>query len=92
MRPVTWSPEAIQDVEGIHDYIAARNPFAARRVAAELFSSTDILRHFPELGRPAGEDAREWGTGKYVIVYRTKPAETLILRVWHGVQDRPGSR
>ena len=89
MRPLIWSPEAIQDVQGIHDYIQEQSPFAARRVAAELYSSTDILRHFPELGRPAAEDTREWGTGKYVIVYRTNQAETLILRVWHGAQDRP---
>ena len=63
MRPVISSPEAIRDVRSIHDYIEPLNPLAARRVAAEIYSSTDILQHFPELGRPAAEDTREWGSG-----------------------------
>ena len=92
MRSVIWSPEAIRDVRSIHDYIEGVNPLAARRVAAELYASTDILQHFPELGRAAADDTREWVSGKYVIVYRTGTTETLILRVWHGAQDRPGSR
>lgn len=92
MRPVTWSPEAVRDVAGIHDYIEPFNPLAARRIAAELYSAADILRRFPELGRPAADDTREWGSGRYVIVYRTEAAGTRILRVWHGAQDRPGSR
>jgi plasmid stabilization system protein ParE len=89
VRPVIWSPEAVRDVRDIHDYIEQFHPVAARRIAAELYSSTDILKHFPELGRPAVNDTREWGSGKYVIVYRTGPTETRILRVWHGAQDRP---
>ena len=65
---------------------------AAARIAAGLLSATDLLENFPDLGRPAADNTREWGFRNYVIVYRTGPAETRILRVWHGAQDRPESR
>jgi addiction module RelE/StbE family toxin len=89
VRPVTWSPEAVRDVRSIHDYIEQFNPVAARRIAAELYSSTNILQHFPELGYRAVNDTREWIVGKYVVVYETEPTATRILRVWHGAQNRP---
>ena len=92
MRPVVWSAAAQRDVDRVYRYLEPLNPVAARRIAAELYASTDILERFPDLGRPAIDDTREWSCGKYVIVYRTGPTETLILRVWHGAQDRPGSR
>jgi toxin ParE1/3/4 len=92
VRPVIWSPDAIRDVQGIHDYIEPFNPAAAVRIAAGLLSATDLLENFPDLGRPGIDDTREWGFRKYVIVYETRPSETRILNVWHGAQDRPGSR
>ncbi len=92
MRPVIWSPEALDDVQGIHDYIEPFNPAAAARIAAGLLSATDLLETYPELGKQAIDDTREWGYRNYVIVYRTEPGQTRILNVWHGAQDRPGSR
>ncbi len=92
MRPVIWTFAAQRDVDNIYGYLAGLNPFAARRITAELYGAADILKRFPELGRPAADDTREWVVGKYVIVYETAPGETRVLRVWHGAQDRPGSR
>lgn len=93
MRPVVWTPKAVRDVNRIHDYIEQFNPPAAARIAAELFGSTDLLKHFPELGRPAEDDTRErLILNRYVVVYETDQARTRILRVWNAAQDRPGSR
>ena len=92
MRPVVWTFAAQSDVDSIYRYLVALNPIAARRITAELYGSTDILKRFPELGHEAADDTREWNVGKYVLVYETGQTGTRILRVWHGAQDRPGSR
>lgn len=88
--PVSFSPEAIEDLIKIRDYIGQENPFAASRVAVQLLAACDRLEYMPERGRPgfvAGtrEITTVW---PYVIVYRVSAANVEIIRIWHGAQDR----
>ena len=88
---VLWRAKALADIARITRYIAVDNPVAAARVVRELVVGGDSLATFPLRGRPG----RQAGTRElvairpFVIVYRVTEAGTVvILRVWHGAQDR----
>jgi addiction module RelE/StbE family toxin len=89
--PVTLSPEALDDLRRIREFIGQENPTAANRVAVQLLAACDRLEYLPERGRPglvAG--TREITTlWPYVIVYRIRADLVEIARIWHGAQDRP---
>jgi toxin ParE1/3/4 len=87
---VRWTTPALADVEAHHDYLAAFNPAAARRVAGALRSAGDTLARFPHRGRPGREPGtRELAAVRpYVVVYAVEADEVRILRVWHAAQDR----
>jgi toxin ParE1/3/4 len=72
-----------------YSYLAQFNPAAAQRVAFDIYEAADILVQHPYVGRGILGGRRELVAGSYVIVYRVRAAETRILRVWHGAQDRP---
>lgn len=48
---VVWSPEALEDVEAIADYIARDSVFYAGAVVEKMLSSAAGLKWFPESGR-----------------------------------------
>ena len=55
------------------------------------FLAADSLSAFPDRGRPGRvpgtrELAIVW---PYVIVYGAHQGRVVVLRVWHGAQDRP---
>jgi toxin ParE1/3/4 len=86
---VVWSPAALRDVSRIHAYITQFDPQAAQRLAERFFEASESLGQHPHIGRPVAGGRRELLTvPPYVIVYRALPAETRILRVWHGAQLR----
>jgi len=61
-------------------------------VTRELILAGDSLALFPRRGRPGrAPGTRELVTVvPYVIVYEVDETDTvMILRVWHGAQDRP---
>ena len=73
MIPV-WSPEAIDDLAALRDYIEQDDPAAAQRVALHIIHNVEtLLPQSPEMGRPG----RVPGTRELVIlgdaVYRAVP-------------------
>jgi len=44
-------PEALLDLEEIHDYIAKDSPTGARRVIEEIFAKIERAVDFPEMGQ-----------------------------------------
>jgi toxin ParE1/3/4 len=89
---VRWTPEAIDDLELLRDFIAARNPTAASGVLARIFESIARLRDFPALGRPG----RVPGTREvvasgtpYFIIYRVEDQIVRIDRILHGAREWP---
>ena len=49
---VRWTTDAANDLERICDYIAARRPDSARRVADTIIQGEAALQTLPERGRP----------------------------------------
>ncbi|HLJ65104.1 MAG TPA: type II toxin-antitoxin system RelE/ParE family toxin [Stellaceae bacterium] len=89
---VIWQAAAHADLARLVRYIADENPLAARHVTRELILAGDSLALFPRRGRPGrAPGTRELVTVvPYVIVYEVDETDTvMILRVWHGAQDRP---
>jgi addiction module RelE/StbE family toxin len=81
-----WHWQALEDLRGIHHYIARNNLDAARRVVATIRDQADILREHPAIGRLGRlEGTRELVVSRYpyIIAYREKVADVEILLVVH---------
>ncbi|MEC4591873.1 MULTISPECIES: type II toxin-antitoxin system RelE/ParE family toxin [Nitrospirillum] len=87
---VVWSVPALRDVIGHRAYIAQFNPIAATDIAQRLAAAGDSLKTFPRRGRPGSKPGTREVTViyPYVIVYKIEDDRVLILRVWHGSQER----
>jgi len=88
-----FTARAVENLNEISDYLYLRNPAAARRVRADLYSGLQNLLLFPAAGRlqdVAG--VRKLVTRKYVylIYYTVDPSaeEIVILNVKHPAQAR----
>lgn len=92
----SFSAEALSDLQRLHDFIAEENPSAASHVARELLDSISGLRRFPHMGKRvaiapgqlAPDEIRDWFTGNYIVRYLILDDRIVILRVWHGKEDR----
>jgi len=92
MVEITWTEEADRWLHDIHDYIAADNPEAARKVVSGIYEKAQVLRKFPEIGYryrvEAGGEIRILLYGHYRIVYLLRPTSSIdILGVFHGALD-----
>ena len=49
---IKYSPESIEDLQRVVEFVENKNPYAARRIAIDLQESVDRLKQFPEIGLP----------------------------------------
>lgn len=81
-----WHRQALEDLRGIHDYLAHKSPTAAGRVVATIRKQADILREHPAIGRPGRlEGTKELVVSRYpyIVAYRVNGADVEILLVVH---------
>ena len=91
---VAWLQPALDDLRGIHDYIAGDKPAAARRVVAAVRDATNVLREQPGLGRAGRiEGTRELVVRRYpyIIAYRQAAERVEVLAVVHSSRLWPES-
>tara|TARA_R110002095_G_scaffold188608_1_gene166106 strand:+ start:513 stop:827 length:315 start_codon:yes stop_codon:yes gene_type:complete len=85
---VSWSPEALDDVEAIAEYIERDSPIYARAVVQKLLDAARNLNTFPNAGRVVpelGDDTiRERFVYSYRLVYRVRDNAVLVAAVVHG--------
>ena len=95
MTPVTWSPEAIRDVESIRAFIAQDSPVYAELVARRIVAAVERLHFFPESGRMVPErqdpEIREIIVVPYRLVYRLRNGIVEVATVFRGSRDFPGN-
>ena len=87
-----WSAFAIEDRDGIFDYIEEDSPHAAVVVDDRIRMQVRQLLQFPETGRPGRiEGTRELVISQtpYIAAYRVTGDTVRILRVLHGAQLWP---
>lgn len=90
---IEWTRKAAGDLALVVEFLRERNPAAAERAQAAIFSAIDQLNTFPESGRRYARDPsfREllvpFGSRGYVILYRVYAEAVLISAVRHQRQS-----
>ena len=89
---VRWLKKARKNLDAAMDYIAQDNPETAAEMYKHIRSRVDDLAEQPGQGRPG----RVYGTRElviekypYIVPYRVKESEIVILRVFHTSQKPP---
>ena len=90
---LVWSPAARNDLIRLRDFIRQHNPDAARRAAEDLKKAASLLLEHPGIGtRVVDREDRElfvpFGQRGYILRYRLDEETVVILRLWHGLEDR----
>ena len=87
------SPEALDDLQLIHDFIALDSADAAERVIDQFFEAFEQLAAWPKTGHVrtdlTSKSVRFWAVGSYLVVYRDHSAGIQIVAVLHGSRDVP---
>jgi plasmid stabilization system protein ParE len=85
---VVWSPEAIEDIESISDYIARDSEFYARAVVTKILDVARSVKDFPFIGRVVPElgqeEIRERFVYGYRLIYKIEEQKILIVAAIHG--------
>jgi toxin ParE1/3/4 len=88
MARIRWTPQSVDDLEAITEYIAVDSPAYATLFVLDIVSAIDRLQSFPGMGRVVpetnDESIREIIFRNYRIVYRLKSDLTEILTIYHG--------
>jgi addiction module RelE/StbE family toxin len=87
---VSWTEQALEDLNAIGQFIARDTPAYARIFAQRIFAAVEHLGSFPRSGRIVPElqreDIREIIYRNYRIIYRLLKDEIEILTVHHGAR------
>jgi plasmid stabilization system protein ParE len=90
MPQVIFSPAAIRDLQRLRDFLASKNPLAAKRAGETIIAGVRTLGQHPHKGRlieDLPEQYREWlidfGDRGYVARYRLDEKTVTILAVRH---------
>jgi addiction module RelE/StbE family toxin len=90
MHQITWTPQALDDLDSIREYIAHDAPLRANAFVSRLIDSTDVLQQRPLLGAAVPEigriDVRELIRGNYRIIYQLAESRIIVLTVFHGAR------
>lgn len=89
---LVWGKWALADRRSIFDYLEERDPLAAVDMDEAIQAAVQLLRDFPNMGRPGRVDGtREFvviGT-PYIIAYVVLDDRVKLLRVLHGARAWP---
>lgn len=96
MIRVSYSPESIADLLRVVEFVEAKNPYAARRLATSLQEGVSRLKQFPQIGLPVSnapdpEKIRDLYVGEYTVRYLIAEKDIYILRVWHNKENEKNS-
>lgn len=90
---IFYSPEAIDDLKRLRQFIGLNNLQAAQRAAESILKGISQLHSFPLLGTevplaPDPEMVRDLVIGKYIARYLVGSTEIYVLRIWHHKENR----
>lgn len=87
-KSLTWSREALDDIDGIAEYISRDSLYHAQQVVARIVELGESLAAQPRLGRIVPElnkhTVRERFVFSYRLIYELKGDAVDILAVIHG--------
>jgi plasmid stabilization system protein ParE len=83
---IRWTPQAADDLQAIHDFIARDSVRYAQAEAQRIVVAIDQLIAFPNSGRIVPErpeeDLRELVLPPYRIVYRLRSDAAMVLTIF----------
>lgn len=91
---IVWLPETRDDILRLYDFLVDINPAAAARALQAIVRGADMLAENPEIGRPMSDGTRRrelfvpFGASAYVLRYRIENETIVVIRVWHGREER----
>jgi plasmid stabilization system protein ParE len=89
-----WSAAALADLDRFAAFLQERHPARAGVVAREILAKAAVLEAHPQLGYPIGGRGQyrqvvlEVLRAKYIFRYRIAGERIVMLRVWHGREQR----
>lgn len=87
---ITWSPEALEDIDAIAEYIYKDSPFYAQAVVERFVAASRALFKNPLRGREVpelkDEHYRELFIYNYRMIYWVEKPEVKIAAVIHGAR------
>jgi plasmid stabilization system protein ParE len=91
---IIYAPEADRDVTVLHAQFLAYSEAAAAAFMVQLSLAEERVGARPRTYRLLrdGETRRHSfriNRTTYLVDYQIEPAQIVVLRVWHGRQDRP---
>jgi len=91
MVEVNWTPQSLQDIDSISQYISRDSVKYAKIQAKRFFEVVEILEEFPKTGRIVPElnkpNVRELILGNYRIVYKIISTKSIdILTIHHSAR------
>lgn len=95
MPTVVWLPQASKDVDNHYNYLKTYSDSTAEKAAQAIVTAASSLEFNPYKGTIIQEEAGlrklpvSFGKYGYVIHYAILGDEIVILRVYHGRQNRP---
>jgi plasmid stabilization system protein ParE len=95
MVSVTWSPAALIDLDQQYNFLAEFDSEIAAKTIQEIVKFGGSLSKNPRRGTPIVDTLGlrkilvPVGKSSYIIHYAILDEEVLILRVYHGRQNRP---
>ena len=89
-----YTPQAVADLQRLYEFVAPKNPLAARKIAIEIQESAEKLKAFPKIGLPVSQAPnpdvlRDLYIGNYTIRYLITSTELIqVLRIWHNKEEQ----
>jgi plasmid stabilization system protein ParE len=90
MPQVRFAPAALRDLERLREFLRTKNPAAAKRAAAAIIKSVQLLGEQPQMGRPVDhlpaqfrELPIQFGASGYVARYRYADDIVTVLAIRH---------
>ena len=90
MPSLKWTPQALSDVQRLHQFLVNKDPDAAKRAVQSIRAGVRILTTQPLIGHPAEDMApayREWlipfGQSGYLVLYRSDGDAVVLLAIRH---------
>ncbi len=84
---ISYSPESIDDLRRLREFIEIKNPRAAQKTATSMLKGIRQLKSFPYLGVEVPqaqnpEMIRDLIIGNYIVRYLVNDGKIYVLRVW----------
>jgi plasmid stabilization system protein ParE len=95
MPQVVWSPTASQDLERHYNFLLTQDAITATKAVQKIIKTGGSLAQSPYRGAVVQQKAGlrkllvSFGKYGYVIHYTVIEEEVVILRVYHGRENRP---